>query len=203
MKIKEIKRKELPELNDDFAREVSEAETLPEFRAQVQEQLEKAARDRAQRKIKEDVIEKVSADSQVELPPVMVERQIDRILEEMEQFLRYQGLTLEKFAALSEKTVEDLREEKRGEAARRAKAGAVLEAIMKQEGISVDETELEHKIEEIAKTYNDDPVHVREVFARQGRLQLIREEMRLAKAIDLLVREAKVIVVPAHQEEDA
>ncbi len=202
VKIKEIKRKELPVLNDDFAREISDAATLPEYRIQVQEQLEKSARERAQQQVKEDIIAKVAADSEVELPPVLVERQIDRMLEEMEQILRYQGLTLEKYVSLSKKTMDELREEKREEATRRAKAGAVLEAIIKQEGITVDETELKHRIEEIAQTYNDDPAHVQEVFAKQGRLQMIREELRLGKVIDFLVQEAKMIVVPSQQEEE-
>ena len=202
VKIKEIKRRELPELNDDFAREVSDAGTLPEFRVQVQEQLEQAAREGAQNKLKEDLIAKVSTDSRVELPPVMVERQIDRMLEEMENYLRYQGLTLDKFAEVAKKSVDDLREERREEAARRAKAGAVLEAIMKQEGITVDEIELEHKIEEIARAHHDDPAHVREVFAKQGRLQLIKEEMRVQKVVALLVQEAKVTVVSGQTEKE-
>ena len=190
--VKQIKQKQLPDLNDDFVKEVSEFETLEEFKADVRERMEKAAREQAKVRLEEALIEKVSDVSRVELPEILVERQIDRIIGDMEQYLRYQGLNLEKFAELSGKAIEDMRRDKRSEAEQRAKANLVLDAIIKKEGITVEDSEIDDKISGIAASYNDDAQRVREFLQKQGRLPVIKEEIRIRKAIDLLVKEAKI-----------
>ena len=192
VKVKQIKRKELPEFNDDFVKEISECDTVEEFRSFARKRMEESARERARRKLEEDLIRKVADASQVELPRVLVERQLDRIMGEMEQYLRFQGLNLEKYAELTGKSVEELREENKEEAERRTKANLVLDAIIKKEGIDVEESELDDKIAEIAKLYQDKPERVKEVFEKQGRLALLKEEIRMRKVIDLLVNEAKI-----------
>lgn len=192
VKVKQIKRKELPEFNDDFVKEISECDTVEEFRSFARKRMEESARERARRKLEEDLIRKVADVSQVELPRVLVERQLDRIMGEMEQYLRFQGLNLEKYAELTGKSVEELREENKEEAERRTKANLVLDAIIKKEGIDVEESELDDKIAEIAKLYQDKPERVKEVFEKQGRLALLKEEIRMRKVIDLLVNEAKI-----------
>jgi len=113
--LKQIKRKQLPDLDDDFVKEISEFETLSEFKSDLRVRLEKAAAARAKTELEEKLIEKVSAASQVELPSLLVERQIDRLLGELDQYLRYQGLTLENYVKLAGKTMEELREEKKEE----------------------------------------------------------------------------------------
>ena len=132
VKVKQIKRKELPEFNDDFVKEISECDTVEEFRSFARKRMEESARERARRKLEEDLIRKVADASQVELPRVLVERQLDRIMGEMEQYLRFQGLNLEKYAELTGKSVEELREENKEEAERRTKANLVLDAIIKK-----------------------------------------------------------------------
>lgn len=192
VKLKQIKQKRLPELNDDFVKEISEFETLDEFKADLRARLEKLYDEQARAKLEEALIDKVSAASQVELPRILVERQIDRMMRETEQFLRYQDLTLEKYAEMAGKTIEELREEKRGEAEKITKANLVLDAVAKKEGITVDESEIDARISELASRYNDQPDRVKEIFEKQGRIPLMKEEIRMRKVIDLLVQEARI-----------
>ncbi len=192
VELKQIKQKQLPDLDDDFIREISEFENLSDFKTDLQDRMEKTNMERAKTELEEMLIEKATALSQVELPQILVERQIDRLLGEMDQFLAYQGLNLEKFAELSGKTMEEIREEKREEAERRTKANLVLDAVVKKEGFTVDDSEIDAKIAELAESYNDQPDRIRELFEKQGRIPVMREELRVRKAVDLLVREAKI-----------
>jgi len=192
VKLKQIKRKQLPDLNDDFVKEISEFETMSDFKADLRTRLEKAYAERAKTKLEEALIDKVSASSQVELPQVLVNRQIDLMLGEMDQYLRYRGLTLEKFAELSGKSIEEIREEKRSEAEKRTKANLVLDAVAKKEGITVDESEIDARIAEMAANYNDQPDRIKEILEKQGRIPLMKEEIRIRKAIDLLVQEGRI-----------
>ncbi|HOL17210.1 MAG TPA: trigger factor [Bacillota bacterium] len=190
--VKEIKEKKLPDLDDEFAKEVSDKETLEEFKAQIRERLENNAREQSRIKLEETLIEKLTEASKVEPPPVLIERQIDRMLGELEQYLRFQGLTLEKFCEMSGKSIEELRQNKQEEAAQRVKANLVLDALIKKEGITVEDSEVDEKIAAIAAEHNDDPERVRELFEKQGRLSFMREEMRMRKVIDLLVSQAQI-----------
>lgn len=193
--VKQIKQKQLPDLNDEFVKEVSDKETLDEFKAQIRERMEQTARNLARAKLEETLIEKVSEASQVVLPQVLVERQIDRTLSDMEQYLRYQGLTLEKFCKMSGKTMEELRTDKKEEAAKRAKANLVLDALIKKEGITVEDSEIDVKIAGIAEEHQDEPARIREIFEKQGRISFMQEEIRMRKVIDFLVNEAQISTV--------
>ncbi len=193
--LKQIKEKQLPDLDDDFVKEISEFENFAEYEADLRDRLEKAQAERAKTGLEEMLIEKVSAASQVELPDVLVERQIDRLLGEMEQYLRYQGLTLEKFVEMAGKTMEELRDEKRPEAEKRTKANLVLDAVVKKEGFTVDDSEIDARIAELAGQYHDEPARIKEIFEKQGRIPLMREEIRVRKAVDLLVSEAKITTI--------
>lgn len=192
VKLKQIKQKQLPDLDDNFVKEISEFETLADYKADLQSRLEKANAEKAKTELEEALIEKVAGASRVELPQILVERQIDRMLDEMDQFLHYQGLNLDKFAEMAGKNMEEIREEKRAEAEKRAKANLVLDAVVKKEGFTVDDSEIDAKISELAESYNDQPERIREIFDKQGRIPLMREEIRVRKAVDLMVREAKI-----------
>ncbi len=200
--VKQIRQKQLPDLDDDFAKEVSEKDTLEELKAEIKERLEKAAQAQAKAKLEEELIQKVTENSQVEVPDTLVNRQIDHMLHEMEHYLRYQGLTLEKFVELSGKTIDDLRADRRDEAVKRTKANLVLDALIKKEGITAEESEVDERIAQIAALYNDDPARVKELFEKQVRLSSLREEIQMRKAIDLLVREAVIKTVPPEEAQE-
>jgi len=200
VKVKEIKRKELPELNDDFAREVSDFETLEEFREDLHHKMQEETENRYRHQLEEAVIEKASENCEVEIPEVLVEKQIDRMIGDIEQRLSTQGLKMEQFLEISGKSMDDFRNEYREEATKRVKANLVLDAILKKEGIEVEDHEIDDKIQELAQTYNDDPERIKEVFKQQGRLNMISEELRMRKVIDMLVENARVEIKEKEEE---
>lgn len=195
VKIQEIKRKELPALDDDFAQEISEFSNLAEFREDIRNKLTENEENRAARELEEEVIRKVSQDVQVEPPNVLVERELDRMMGDMERFLRMQGLSLEQYLQMSGNSLKDLRNGNREEAEKRVKANLTLDAIIKKEGITAEEQEVDEKIEKFAGEYKQDPQKVKEMFASQGRIGIIEEEVKFRKVIEFLVAEAEVEVV--------
>ncbi len=203
VKMKQIKEKQLPELNDDFVKEISEFETLEEMKADLKEKMFKNAEEQSKTKLEEYLIEKVTEASTVQLPEVLVERQIDRIIGDMENYLRQQGLGIDQFLELSGKSMEEMREQNREEAEKRTKANLVLDAIAKKEGITVEDSEVDDKITGIAESYSDQPDRIKSLLEKQGRLPVIREEMRIRKAVDLIVEQADIKMVSKKQQEDA
>ncbi len=209
VKVKEIKEKQLPELDDDFVQEVSEFDTLEEMKVDLKEKMLKNKEDESKTNFEESLIKQVTTASTVELPKTLVERQIDRMIGDLEGYLRYQGMELDQFLQLSGKTREELRDDRREEAEERTKANLVLDAIAKKEGFEVSDSELDTKIEEIAASYDDDSARIRGVLESQGRLHVIKEELRIRKAIDLIAEKAKINVVkkeekaPAVEKEEA
>lgn len=195
VRMKQVKEKQLPELNDDFVKEVSEFETLDEMKADLKEKMLKNAEEQSKTKLEESLIQKVTDASEVKLPEVLVQRQIERMIGDMENYLRQQGLGLDQFLELSGKNMNELREQNRPEAEKRTRANLVLDAIAKKEGFTVEESELEAKISEIAENYNDQPDRIKDILEKQGRLPAIREEMRIRKAIDLIVENASIKMV--------
>jgi trigger factor len=200
--VKQIKQKDLPELDDEFVKEVSEFETLEEMKADLEAKLLKNAEDQSKSKLEESLIEKATQASQVDVPKVLVDRQVDRMLGDLENYLRYQGVGLDQFIEMAGKSKDDLREERREEAEQRAKANLVLDAIAKKEGINVEDSELEAKIAEIAESYNDDPERIRGILENQGRIPVMKEEIRIRKVIDLLVENARITMVKPDTEEN-
>ncbi len=195
VRMKQVKEKQLPELNDDFVKEVSEFETFDEMKADLKEKMLKNAEEQSKTKLEESLIQIVTDASEVKLPEVLVQRQIDRMIGDMENYLRQQGLGLDKFLELSGKNMNELREQNRPEAEKRTRANLVLDAIAKKEGFTVEESELEAKISEIAENYNDQPDRIKDILEKQGRLPAVREEMRIRKAIDLIVENASIRMV--------
>ncbi|HED24692.1 MAG TPA: trigger factor [Firmicutes bacterium] len=198
--VKQIKKKHLPELDDEFAKEVSDFDTLEEMKDDLREKLLNNAREESKARMEEALIGKIAEKAEVDLPQTLVERQLDRLIGEFENYLRYQGMAMDQFLELAGKKIEELREERREEAERRTRINLVLDAIAKKEGIDVEDSELDDKIASIAESYNDSTDRVREIIEKQGRLPVIREEMRIRKVIDLLVSEAKIEMVKKEKE---
>ena len=194
VKVNEIKRPELPELSDDFIQELTEEfSTLEEFRADVENKLKENQERRDKVELETKVVEKVAEENPVEVPEVLVKREIDNMLSEFEYYLRMQGLSLEQYGNLIEGGIEKLKEERREEAEKRARANLVLDAIIKQEEIIASMKEIDAKIEEFSQGQDVNPEEVKEKFARQGRLDMIAHEIRYRKAIDLLVEHANIV----------
>ncbi len=194
VKVNEIKRPELPELNDEFIQELTEEfSTLEAFRADVEKKLKENQERKDKVELESKVIEKVAEENPVEVPEVLVKREIENMLGEFEYYLRMQGLSLEQYGNLVEGGIEKLREERRDDAEKRARANLVLDAIIKKEEIIASMKEIDAKIKEISQDQDVDPEEVKEQFARQGRLDMIAHEIRYRKVIDLLVENANIV----------
>ncbi|AFS77418.1 FKBP-type peptidyl-prolyl cis-trans isomerase, trigger factor [Gottschalkia acidurici 9a] len=156
VKIHEIKLKELPSLDDELAKDVSEFDTLEELKADLKSKLEEGAEKREKAEFENSTIEKVCELSEVEVPEVLVERQIDSSVQDFAYRLRFQGLELERYLELTGTKIQDFREQFREDAQKLVKGDLVLEAIAEKEGIEASEEELNTELENIAKQYKQE-----------------------------------------------
>lgn len=202
VKLNEIKRKEYPEINDDFAREISEFDTLAELKEDILNKLKEQEESRADAELRNKLIEMAAADSEVDLPEVLVERELDAMIQEMEQFLRIQGMTVEKFLEYSKKSMEDLRQDRKEEAQSRVKAGLVLDAIIEKEGISATDEELDEHLKTIADRYKQDVQKVKDLLAARGELDAFSQEIKYRKAIDFLVEQSDIVTEIIEKEKE-
>ena len=150
VKLHEIKVKELPDADDEFAKEVSEFDTLDEYKADLRTHLEEQAKNTAENIRDDELVDKVCANAQVDIPDPMVDRAVDNMLQEMQMRMMYQGMTLDQSLQYTGQTMEQLREGYRGEAERRVRSQLVLEAIEKAEGITAEDAEVDAEVDEYA-----------------------------------------------------
>lgn len=189
--VKGIKYKELPELDDDFASEVSEFETLAEYKDSIKKKLEEQAEKKTKEETENAVIEKACEACEVEIPSAMIETQIDRMVNGFAQRLQYQGLNLETYLQYIGGTAESLRESFKEQAEKQCKVSLVIEAIAKAEGIEALNEEIEDKIAEMSKLYNMEIDKLKEVLRDEDK-ESIEHDIKMSKAIDMLVNNAKV-----------
>lgn len=189
--VNEIKVKELPELDDDFASEVSEFETLAEYRESVKKRLEEQAENKTKQEIENAVIEKACENSEVEIPAAMVESQIDRMINDFAQRLSYQGMNMDMYMQYTGSTMEAMRESFKEQAEKQCKVTLVIEAIANAEGIEALNEEVEDKLLEMSKMYNMEIDKLKELM-REEDTEGISHDIRMSKAVDLIVNNAKV-----------
>ena len=190
VKLHEIKKKELPELDDEFAKDVSEFDTIAELKASIKEKQQKQKEDKAKYETQETVIKAVCENSQVEIPSGMIEIEVENMLKDMEQRLSYQGLKLEQYLQMMGKTEEDMKKEYEPQAIEGIKSRLVLEAVIKAEKIEATEEEVEEKLKEMAKNYGKEND---EAFLKNENVRkYIKEGLASEKAMDFLVKNAKI-----------
>ncbi len=191
VKIHEIKVRELPELDDDFASEVSEFETMEEYRNSVKERLEKAAEERVKTETENAVIEKVVEACEVEIPAAMISDQVDRMVQDFAQRLQYQGMDLNTYMQYTGGTVDGMKESFKPQAEKQLKVSLVLEAISKAEGIDVTDEEVNDRIAEMAKQYNMEADKLKELM-QEADIANLKDELAMNKVVDMLVNKAKI-----------
>ncbi|MBM7865345.1 trigger factor [Heliobacterium gestii] len=191
--IKELKRKEYSPIDDEFAKDVSDFETLDELKEDIRKNLLSAAEKASEQAKQKAVVDKVVAASQVDVPEVMVDNRADQLMEEYGQRLSYQGVSLEQFLAMTKQTERDLKAQFIPEAEKVVKQELVLEAVAKAEGMSVTDEELDKEIEEIAANYRKPAPQIRKILESRGQLDALKQSILLDKAIKLIVDSAKEI----------
>lgn len=189
--VKEIKFKELPELDDEFVKDVSEFDTIDELKADLRKKQEEANSLKAKKDYEEAVVKAVVDATELEIPQAMTDREIDYMIKDLDYRLQYQGLKLDQYLEMMGITQETLRNDYRSIAETRVKTNLVLEAVAKVENIDVTEEEIVSRAEEIAKMYgNQDLEKMKEAILRSEKA-IIKEELVNNKVVEFLAKESK------------
>lgn len=189
--IHEVKEEQLPELDDEFAKDVSEFDTLDELKKATEERLQKYAESQAVSAAKDAIIDKVYEANKTDVPRVMVEDEIDRMAQDLDHQLRYQGLSLEQYLQFVDKDAAAFREELREEATKKVVTRLVLMSIVEAEKIEVSEEELEEELKNMAAAYNTDVEQVREMIGVEN-ITYFMKDIQLKKVIDMLYDKAEI-----------
>lgn len=188
VKLHEIKKKELPKLDDEFAKDVSEFDTLADLKADIKSKQEKQNAEKEKYETQEAVIKAVCENMKVEIPSGMIEMEIDNMLKDIETRLSYQGLKLEQYLQMMGKTEEDVRKEYEPQAIEGIKSRLALEAVIKAEKIEATDKEVEEKIKEMAKNYGKSE---EELTNNENIKKYIKQGVESEKAMEFLVKNAK------------
>ncbi len=191
--IHEIKEKILPILDDEFAKDVSEFDTLEEYKQSIKERLEKEAKDKEQIDIENKAVEKVVELSEMDIPEVMVENQINNEIGEFDYRLKIQGLSIDKYLELTNSTIDDFKEQVKPVAEKKVKADLVLDAIAKIEKLEVSDEDLDNELERLAEEYNQEDVEKFKEDMKKGDLEHLKTGIMRDKTIELLVKNIKFI----------
>ncbi len=190
VKVKEIKKKELPELDDDFAKDVSEFNTIKELKEDIKNRIQKQNDEKAKYETEEAVIKAICEEIKVNIPSGMVETETDNMIKDIEQRLAYQGLKIEQYLQMMGKTIEDTKKEYEPQAIERIKSRLAIEAIIKAEKIEATDEEIDEKIKEMAKNYGKE--EDKEFLENENVRRYIKEGITSEKAVDLIVKNAKI-----------
>ncbi|WP_426553236.1 trigger factor [Bacillus velezensis] len=185
VKIHEIKAKELPELNDEFAKDIDEeVETLAELTEKTKKRLEEAKENEADAKLREELVLKASENAEADVPQAMIDTELDRMLKEFEQRLQMQGMNLELYTQFSGQDENALKEQMKEDAAKRVKSNLTLEAIAQAENLEVTDEEVEAELTKMAEAYNMPVENIKQAI---GSTDAMKEDLKVRKAIDFLV----------------
>ncbi|WAM31159.1 trigger factor [Caldicellulosiruptor naganoensis] len=199
VKVKEIKVKELSELDDEFAKDVSEYETLEELKASIRNRIKEKNDQRAKDEMIDAILEKIAENTQIDIPEPMIENQINYYVEDVARNLQYFGMTYEKYLEAIGKTDKEFREQFRERATKAVRNNLILEKIAKVENIQATDEELEKELERLAKMYNLEVEKLKERLSEDD-IEYIKEGIILNKAIDFIYENAKIISEEAQSE---
>ena len=190
VKVHEIKKKELPELDDEFAKDVSEFDTLKELKADIKATQEKQNEERAKYETHDAVVKALCENVKVEIPNGMVEIEVENMMKDIEQRLSYQGLKMEQYLQMMGKTTEEMKKEYEPQAIEGIISRLALEAVIKAEKIEATKEEIDEKLKEMAKNYGKE--NDEEFSKNENVRKYIKEGIESEKAIEFLVKNAKI-----------
>lgn len=189
VKLHEIKEKKLPDLDDEFAKDVSEFNTLKELKDSIKDKKQKENDSKAKREIEDAAIEKVCENTPVDIPSGMIDSEVANMVSEMEQQLSYQGISLDQYLKIMNKTRAEIEDNYKVQAEKNVKARLVIEAIIKEENIAASEEEIAEKLKEMANNYGR---KIEDLEKNEHLKEYISESIKAEKAIDLIVENAKI-----------
>lgn len=189
--VHEIKGKELPELDDEFAKDVDEeAETLADLKEKIKTRLENDKKHQAEHSVRDTVVEKASENATIDIPSAMVDTEIDRMMSEFEQRLQMQGMNLELYFQFSGQDEAALKDQMKEDAEKRVRSNLTLEAIVAAENIEVTEEEVNAELENMSQMYN---MPVDAIKQALGGVENLQMDIKMRKAIDFLVENSKTV----------
>ena len=191
-KVNEIKVKELPELDDDFAQDVSKFDTLAEYKEDVKAKLAANKADAAKRAKEDAVIEKIIENAQMDIPEAMIDTQARQLVDEFAQRIQSQGLSFEQYLQFTGMTLDTALEQMKPNAVKRIQSRLVLEAVVKAENIEVSEEDVKAEIAKMAETYKMDADKLAEIMSDEEKKQ-IQMDMAIEKAVELVTEAAKEV----------
>lgn len=190
VKIHEIKAKELPELDDEFAQDVSEFDTLAEYKEDLKKHLEEQKENEAKRTKEDEAIQKINDKSTMEIPEAMLDTQCENMINEFAQRIAQSGLSMEQYMQFSGLTIDKLKEQVRPEAETRIKSSLVLEQIAKEENIEVTDEEINAEVEKMAAAYGMEADKLKEYMGDAEKESMARD-LKVTKAVDLIMENVK------------
>ena len=187
--VKEIKEKQLPDIDDDFAQDVSDFDTLDEYKADLKKKIAERKEAEAKRQKETEAIEKIVADSKMDIPQAMIDTQVTRMAEDFAQRLQQQGLSLEMYFKYTGLTAEKILDDMKPEAVKRIQNSLVLEAVAKAENIQVSDDEFNAELSKMADMYKMEVDKIKEFMGESEEKQM-RDDIAIQKAVDLIVSSA-------------
>lgn len=187
--IHEIKEKQIPEIDDEFAAEVSEFDTLDEYKADVKAKIKEQKENEGKQKKEDQAVEKAVANAAMEIPEAMIDEQVRQMVNEFAQNMQYQGISFEQYCQITGMTLEKIQEETRPQAVKRIETRLVLEAIAKAENIEVTEERLDEEIKKMAESYNMEADKLKELMGEEEKKQMM-EDIAVQDAVTFLVENA-------------
>ncbi|MFC5468343.1 trigger factor [Cohnella suwonensis] len=191
VKLHEIKRKNLPALDDEFAKDVSEFDTLDEFKADLSKKLQDRKAKDAELARETAIIDKATEAATLEVPQVMVDAEITHMMKDFESRLRQQGMTLDLYYQFSGQDEAALKGQMQADAEKRVRNNLVLEQIAKAENIDVTEADVNEELDNLSKLYSRPAEELRDVFAANGYLETLNADLKVRKAVKFLVESSK------------
>lgn len=192
VKVKEIQRKELPEANDDFVSEVSDFDTMEEYKKDLTEKLQAEKIEAAKTADEDKVVAKVIENATMEIPDQMVEEQVNGMVNDYARRLESQGISFKQYVEITGMTAEKIGEQMKPQAIKRIQTRLVLEAVVKAENIQADDAAVEEQFDKMAEDFKMDKEQIKGMFGEEQMAQL-KEDLAVQKAIDFLVAEAKFV----------
>lgn len=192
VKIKEIKYKELPELNDDFAQDVSEFNTLDEYKESIKAKIKENKEKELKTARENEILDKIIENATMDIPDAMVETQAEQMVEDFAQRIRYQGMSIDQYFKFTGMNYQKLLDNMKPQALKTIQTRLVLEAIVKAENIEVTDEELDKELTEMASIYKTEVDKLKEMLGDKG-LENMKLDIAVQKAIDLVVAEAKEV----------
>ncbi len=197
-KVKQVRVKELPKADDEFAKDISEFDTIEEYREDLRNKMQEDANNRARNALENDAVAAVAKNIKIDIPDGMIERQVDEMLNNLHNQMMQQGFSLDQYVKAMGVDVDKLREGYKPAAEERVKGDLVLKAIVNAEDVQVSEEEVEKEISDYAKTINMEAEKVKEIM-KEANLADLKSDLALRKAVNIIIDNA-VMVEPKPED---